>query len=94
MKFQVIDSETEKVMARGLCERIGIDGSLLIKRTAAFQLKEPVSMNNHKDAVEKLLTALVDPEQGVLSSYDEIDVVGHRLVHGGEKIYRLCGDYG
>ena len=42
-------------------------------------------MNNHKDAVEKLLTALVDPEQGVLSSYDEIDVVGHRLVHGGEK---------
>lgn len=85
LKFQVIDSETEKVMARGLCERIGIDGSFTYKTDGGISLKEPVPMNNHKDAVEKLLTALVDPEQGVLSSYDEIDVVGHRLVHGGEK---------
>lgn len=85
LKFQVIDSETEKVMARGLCERIGIDGSFTYKTDSGVSLKEPVPMNNHKDAVEKLLTALVDPEQGVLSSYDEIDVVGHRLVHGGEK---------
>ena len=85
LKFQVIDSETEKVMARGLCERIGIDGSFTYKTDSGVSLKEPVPMNNHKDAVEKLLTALVDPEQGVLSSYDEIDVVGQRLVHGGEK---------
>ena len=85
LKFQVIDSETEQVMARGLCERIGIDGSFTYKTNSGISKKEPVPMNNHKDAVEKLLTALVDPEQGVLSSYDEIDVVGHRLVHGGEK---------
>ena len=85
LKFQVIDSETEQVMARGLCERIGIDGSFTYKTNSGISKKEPVPMNNHKDAVEKLLTALVDPEQGVLSSYEEIEVVGHRLVHGGEK---------
>lgn len=85
LKFQVIDSETEQVMARGLCERIGIDGSFTYKTNSGISKKEPVLMSNHKDAVEKLLAALVDPEEGVLGSYEEIDVVGHRLVHGGEK---------
>ena len=85
LKFQVIDSETEKVMARGLCERIGIDGSFTYKTNSGISKKEPVPMSNHKDAVEKLLAALVDPAEGVLGSYEEIDVVGHRLVHGGEK---------
>lgn len=85
LKFQVIDSETEQVMARGLCERIGIDGSFTYKTNSGISKKEPVPMSNHKDAVEKLLAALVDPEEGVLGSYEEIDVVGHRLVHGGEK---------
>lgn len=85
LKFQVIDSETEQVMARGLCERIGIDGSFTYKTNSGISKKEPVPMSNHKDAVEKLLAALVDPEEGVLRSYEEIDVVGHRLVHGGEK---------
>jgi acetate kinase len=85
LKFQVIDSETEQVMAQGLCERIGIDGSFTYKTNSGISKKEPVPMSNHKDAVEKLLAALVDPEEGVLGSYEEIDVVGHRLVHGGEK---------
>lgn len=85
LKFQVIDSETEQVMARGLCERIGIDGSFTYKTNSGISKKEPVPMSNHKDAVEKLLAALVDPAEGVLGSYEEIDVVGHRLVHGGEK---------
>ncbi len=85
LKFQVIDSETEQVMARGLCERIGIDGSFTYKTNSGISKKELVPMSNHKDAVEKLLAALVDPEEGVLGSYEEIDVVGHRLVHGGEK---------
>lgn len=85
LKFQVIDSETEQVMARGLCERIGIDGSFTYKTNSGISKKEPVPMSNHKDAVEKLLAALVDPAEGVLRSYEEIDVVGHRLVHGGEK---------
>lgn len=85
LKFQVINSETEQVMARGLCERIGIDGSFTYKINSGISKKEPVPMSNHKDAVEKLLAALVDPEEGVLGSYEEIDVVGHRLVHGGEK---------
>lgn len=85
LKFQVIDSETEQVMAQGLCERIGIDGSFTYKTNSGISKKEPVPMSNHKDAVEKLLAALVDPAEGVLGSYEEIDVVGHRLVHGGEK---------
>lgn len=85
LKFQVIDSETEQVMARGLCERIGIDGSFTYKTNSGISKKEPVPMSNHKDAVEKLLAALVDPAEGVLGSYEEIEVVGHRLVHGGEK---------
>lgn len=84
LKFQVIDSGTEQVLARGVCERIGIDGGFTYK-TDRISVKEPVPMADHKAAVHEILDRLVDPEQGVLKSYEEIDVVGHRLVHGGEK---------
>lgn len=84
LKFQVIDSGTEQVLARGVCERIGIDGGFTYK-TDRISVKEPVPMADHKAAVHEILNRLVDPEQGVLKSYEEIDVVGHRLVHGGEK---------
>lgn len=84
LKFQVIDSETEEVLARGLCERIGIDGGFSYK-TADASVKEQTPLKDHKAAVNTILTTLTDPEQGVLQSFDEIDVVGHRLVHGGEK---------
>lgn len=85
LKFQVIDSVTEEVLVKGLCERIGIDGIFTYKTNRGIAIKEPVTMENHKQAVHTILDTLVDPEKGVLQSFDEIDVVGHRLVHGGEK---------
>ena len=84
LKFQVIDSESEQAMVKGLCERIGIDGIFTYK-TDKISIKESVSMKDHTQAVHRLLDALVDPEHGIISDFSEIDVIGHRLVHGGEK---------
>lgn len=85
LKFQVIDSETEQMMAKGVCERIGIDGRFTYKTSDGISVKEDVPMENHTQAVHTLLDTLVDPEKGVLKDFSEIDVIGHRLVHGGEK---------
>lgn len=85
LKFQVIDSETEEVMAKGLCERIGIDGRFTYKTNTGISIKEDVPMKDHTEAVHTLLTTLTDPERGILKDFREIDVIGHRLVHGGEK---------
>ena len=86
LKFQLIDSETEAVIAKGLCERIGIEGSQLIYTPAGGKKQETViPMEDHKKAVSLVLNALTDKETGVISSLSEIDAVGHRLVHGGEK---------
>lgn len=85
LKFQVIDSETETVLAKGLCERIGIDGSFTYRTNTGISIKEKVPMKNHTEAVHTLLTTLTDPERGILKDFREIDVIGHRLVHGGEK---------
>lgn len=84
LKFQVIDSKSEQALAKGLCERIGIDGIFTYK-THETTIKEPVPMENHTQAVHTLLDALVHPEYGIISDFSEIDVIGHRLVHGGEK---------
>lgn len=86
LKFQLIDSETEAVIAKGLCERIGIEGSKLIYTPTGGEkqeIEEP--MEDHKKAVSLVIEALTDKETGVLASLSEIDAVGHRLVHGGEK---------
>lgn len=85
LKFQVVDPENEKALAKGVCERIGIDGIFNYRTDGGISLKEPVGMPDHKAAVGVLLSMLVDPERGVLKDFSEIDVVGHRLVHGGEK---------
>ena len=85
LKFQVIDTDTEEVLAKGQCERIGIDGVFNYRTARGPALKEKYPMKSHKEAVDRILTTLVDPEAGVLRDYGEIDVVGHRLVHGGEK---------
>ncbi len=84
LKFQVIDSESEQVLVKGLCERIGIDGVFTYK-TEKVSIKEPVTMENHTQAVHTLLDTLVDSEYGIMKDFSEIDVIGHRLVHGGEK---------
>ncbi|MDO5550437.1 MAG: acetate kinase [Lachnospiraceae bacterium] len=85
LKFQVIDSKTEKVLAKGVCERIGIDGVFSYKTHKGISIKDSVPMQNHKQAVNTILDTLADGEKGVIHDFAEIDVIGHRLVHGGEK---------
>lgn len=85
LKYQVIDSETENVLAKGLCERIGIDGVLTYQPAGKDKIKYEAAMPAHKEAVELVLKQLTNPENGILKSIDEIDAVGHRMVHGGEK---------
>ena len=85
LKYQLIDMETETVLAKGLCERIGIEGSKL-NHTPQGGEKVVIekNMNDHSDAINMVLAALVDKEHGVISDMNEISAVGHRVVHGGE----------
>ena len=85
LKYQVIHAESEEVLAKGLCERIGIDGRLVYQPKGAEKEITEASMPTHTEAVRMVLDALVNPDTGVLKSLDEIDAVGHRVVHGGEK---------
>ena len=85
LKYQLIDSETEQVLAKGLCERIGIDGALTHKPTGKTPVKIQTAMPTHTVAVGLVLAQLTDAENGVIASLDEIGAVGHRVVHGGEK---------
>ena len=85
LKYQLIDAESEAVLAKGLCERIGIDGRL--NHTPAGGEKQVIeaAMPNHEVAIKLVLDALTNDQYGVISSLDEISAVGHRVVHGGEK---------
>ena len=86
LKYQLINSESEEVLAKGLCERIGIDGSAIVHQPKGGEkIKTEVSMPNHTAAVKYVIEKLTDPQVGVIKSLDEIDAVGHRIVHGGEK---------
>ncbi len=88
LKYQLIDANNEKVLAKGLCDRIGI-GQSFIKNTGIdneTKIKEK-EMGNHKVAIVEVLDTLVEGGKGVLSSMDEIHAVGHRVVHGGEKFH-------
>ncbi len=85
LKFQVIDMATEEVLARGVCERIGIDGIFTYKTGSGISIREQIPMEDHTRAVHVLLDTLADPRKGVIGDFSEIDVIGHRLVHGGEK---------
>ena len=86
LKYQLINSDTSEVLAKGLCERIGIDGSAITHQPAGKdKITKKVPMPDHNKAVELVLEALTDAENGVISSLDEIDAVGHRVVHGGES---------
>lgn len=86
LKYQLIDMDTKKVLAKGLCERIGIEGSRL-NHTPAGGEKVVIekSMNDHADAIKLVIDALIDKNHGVISSMSEIGAVGHRVVHGGER---------
>lgn len=86
LKYQLIDSVSEKVLAKGLCERIGIDGSAIIHQPAGGdKIKTETAMPNHTVAVQLVIEKLTDTSVGVIRSLDEIGAVGHRIVHGGEK---------
>ena len=86
LKYQLIDSETENVLAKGLCERIGIDGSAITHQPADGQkVKELADMPDHTAAVKNVISKLTDKEVGVITSLSEISAVGHRMVHGGEN---------
>ena len=85
LKYQLIDSETEAVLAKGLCERIGIDGRLVYQKTGLEKEITEAPMPTHKQAIQMVLDALVNPKTGAIKSLTEVDAVGHRVVHGGEK---------
>ena len=108
LKYQLIDMEDESVKAKGLCERIGIEGSRLTHKVPGkedFVQEKP--MPTHNTAMEMVLAALVDPEHGVLKNVSEIDAIGHRVLHGGavytesikvnddvKRVIRECFDLG
>ena len=85
LKFQLINAETEKVLAKGLCERIGIDGRLTYQPAGGEKEKSDLAMPTHTEAIQFVIDALTNDKTGVVKSLDEIGAVGHRLVHGGEK---------
>ena len=90
LKYQLFDMENESVLAKGLAERIGIEGSKLTHQPAGRDKVEFVrDMPTHTEAIEMVLDALVDKDCGVISSMKEIGAVGHRVLHGGRSTPRL-----
>jgi acetate kinase len=86
LKYQLFDMDTQKVMAKGNCERIGIDGIITHKVPGKEDYKTSASFPDHRAAIEYVLKILTDKKLGVIGSVDEIAAVGHRFAHGGEKL--------
>ena len=85
LKYQLLDTDNQEVLAKGLCERIGIDGKFTYKAPGKHTIDAvDVAMPTHSEAIQSVLGALVDKDNGVIASMKEIDAVGHRVVHGGE----------
>ena len=85
LKFQLINSETKGVLAKGLCERIGIDGKLTYNPQGGEKENSDKQMPTHTEAIQYVIETLTNPKTGVIKGLDEIQAVGHRVVHGGEK---------
>ena len=91
LKYQLMNPETGEVFAKGLCERIYIDGRLTHKVPSKnIKVVRDIPMPTHSEAIEAVLSILVDPEYGVIKSVKEIDAVGHRVLHGGDKFIASC----
>ena len=90
LKFQLINAESEEVLAKGICERIGIDGRLTYQPEGGEKEVSEKAMPTHTEAIQFVIEALTNPETGVVKSLDEIGAVGHRVVHGGEKFTSSC----
>ena len=85
LKYQLIDSDTGAVLAKGLCERIGIDGRLVYQKAGNDKEITEASMPTHKEAIQMVLEALTNEKTGAIKSLAEVNAIGHRIVHGGEK---------
>ena len=85
LKYQLINSDTESVLAKGLCERIGIDGRLTYQKAGGEKEVTEPAMPTHKEAIQLVLDALTNEKTGAVKSLAEVNAVGHRVVHGGEK---------
>ena len=86
LKYQLFDMDTQKVLAKGNCERIGIDGLVTHKRPGAEDYKANAELPDHRAAIKLVLKLLTDKTLGVIAGVEEIDAVGHRVAHGGEKL--------
>lgn len=95
LKYQLINSDTEQVAAKGLCERIGVDGRMVYQPAGGEKEITEAPMPTHNEAIRMVLEALVNPKTGVLKSLDEVDAIGHRVLHGGAKLTRsvMVDDY-
>ena len=85
LKYQLINSDSEEVLAKGLCERIGIDGRLVDQKAGCDKEITEAPMPTHKEAIQMVLDALINEKTGAIASLAEVNAVGHRIVHGGEK---------
>ena len=86
IKYQLLDMTDESLIAKGLVERIGIEGSSITHTTTGKEkVKREIPMKNHKEGIQHVMESLTDPEYGAIESLDAIDAIGHRIVHGGEK---------
>ena len=90
LKYHLINSQTEGVLAKGLCERIGIDGMLTYQPEGGEKEKSEIAMPTHTEAINAVLAALTNEKSGVIKSLSEVGAVGHRVVHGGEKFTSSC----
>lgn len=88
IKFQLISMQHREVLARGLLERIGITGSRLKYKTNRHSVTLEKPVRNHDEGIHLIVNRLTDPDEGVIRDYSEIDAVGHRVVHAGEKFQR------
>ena len=85
LKYQLLDMETAKVLAKGNYERIGIGGSFVTHKVGKEKYTYEKDVKNHEEAISFVMEQFTDKEHGVISSLDEINAIGHRVVHGGEK---------
>ena len=90
LKYQLMDPDTGVVSAKGLCERIGIDGRLNHTKAGCDKVVKDIPMPTHSEAIAATLEILVDAVDGVIKSTDEIDAVGHRVLHGGMEFFDSC----
>ena len=92
LKYQLMNTETKEILGKGICERIGMEGSLIDHKQGdgAKKIKKEIPMKDHSVATEIVVQMLTDPEYGCISSMDEIEAIGHRVVHGGSYFFDSC----